>query len=280
LVCQFDQASQCFEKALSVSVAATSLWGISTTKSNWAFFAYWHQGNIRKAYEIGREAVAVAEESADIFSKSWAYLAYGCSCYGKGLLKDAIEYLSKGAEFCEKIDAFTTNSLTQWNLGDIHFENREYEDSAYSFRKALECAKSVSLYPCHRNTLRIALAMAEVMENDKRMDLELLREYANEIKTELNEGWASRYMAQILLNSDYDSMSEAETWINKAIEADKRNGMMFNLGKDYALYAELFKRNGDIPKAKENLNKAIEIYKECGADGWIKKTEEELAALS
>ncbi|TET66303.1 MAG: hypothetical protein E3J56_14640, partial [Candidatus Aminicenantes bacterium] len=280
LICQFDQASQCFEKALSMSVAANSLWAISSTKSNWAFFAYWHQGNIGKAYEIGREAVAVAEESADIFSKSWAYLAYGCSCHGKGLLKEASEYLSKGAECCEKIDAFSTNSLTQWSLGEIHFENREYEDSAYCFRKALEAAKSVSLYPCHRNTLRIALAMAEVMENDKRMDLELLREYANGIKTELNEGWASRYIAQILLNSDNDSISEAETWINKAIEADKRNCMMFNLGKDYALCAALFRRKGNQSKVKENLHKAIEILKECGADGWVKKYEEELATLS
>jgi hypothetical protein len=39
----------------------------------------------------------------------------------------------------------------------------------------------------------------------------------------------------------------------------------------YALYAELFKRKDDLSKARENLNKAIEILKECGADGWIKK---------
>jgi translation elongation factor EF-Ts len=32
--------------------------------------------------------------------------------------------------------------------------------------------------------------------------------------------------------------------------------------------------------AKENLNKAIEILKECGADGRVKKCEKELAALS
>lgn len=55
---------------------------------------------------------------------------------------------------------------------------------------------------------------------------------------------------------------------------------MFHLDKDYALYAELFKRKSDQSKAKENLNKAIEILKGCGADGWVEKYEEELAALS
>jgi hypothetical protein len=35
----------------------------------------------------------------------------------------------------------------------------------------------------------------------------------------------------------------------------------------------------DQSKAKEALNKAIEIFKKCGADGWVKKNEKELAAL-
>ena len=56
--------------------------------------------------------------------------------------------------------------------------------------------------------------------------------------------------------------------------------MMFLLGKDYALYAELFKRKGDKSRARKNLCKAIDILKECGADGWVEKTEKELAALS
>jgi hypothetical protein len=42
----------------------------------------------------------------------------------------------------------------------------------------------------------------------------------------------------------------------------------------------VFKRKGDQSKAKENLNKAIDILKECGADEWVEKTEKELAALS
>jgi hypothetical protein len=55
--------------------------------------------------------------------------------------------------------------------------------------------------------------------------------------------------------------------------------MMFLLGMDYALYAEFFKRKGDRLKAQENLGKAIDIFKECGADGWVEKAEKELAAL-
>ncbi len=52
-----------------------------------------------------------------------------------------------------------------------------------------------------------------------------------------------------------------------------------NLGMDYVLCAKLFKRKGDQSKAGKNLNKAIEVYKECGADGWVEKYESELLAL-
>ncbi len=58
-------------------------------------------------------------------------------------------------------------------------------------------------------------------------------------------------------------------------------GMMWwHLARYYAHYADLLTRKGDKSKAKENLTKAIEIFKECGADGWVKKYEEELASFA
>jgi predicted RNA polymerase sigma factor len=54
---------------------------------------------------------------------------------------------------------------------------------------------------------------------------------------------------------------------------------MWSLGADYALYAELFKRKGHPSEAKENFAKAIDIFKGCGADGWMEKYERELSVL-
>ena len=46
-------------------------------------------------------------------------------------------------------------------------------------------------------------------------------------------------------------LSEAKDWIKKAIEADERNGMMWHLARDYALYTELFKQKGDLQKPEK-----------------------------
>ena len=75
---------------------------------------------------------------------------------------------------------------------------------------------------------------------------------------------------------DGQDQSKAEHWIKRAIEFDENRGLRWNLAKDYAVYSDLFKKNGDSVKAKENLSKAIDIFKECGADGWVKKYEKEL----
>jgi Tfp pilus assembly protein PilF len=82
------------------------------------------------------------------------------------------------------------------------------------------------------------------------------------------------------LNSNEQHFSEAESLIKKAIEEDEKYDMRWHLARDYALYAEIFKQQADPKLAGENLNKTIEIFKECGADGWVEKYEKELASLS
>jgi tetratricopeptide (TPR) repeat protein len=118
------------------------------------------------------------------------------------------------------------------------------------------------------------------MNKEKDVNLDTLYTFAGPNKVKVTEGLVQRYIGEILLNIDDQHLSEAEHWIQKAIEADQNNRMMFHLGKDYALYADSFKRKGDRLKARDHLGKSIEILKECGADGWVEKYEKELAILS
>jgi hypothetical protein len=54
----------------------------------------------------------------------------------------------------------------------------------------------------------------------------------------------------------------------------------WNLARDQALYADWFKKRSDITKAKEQLTKAIDLFRECGAHGWVTKMEQKLASLA
>ena len=111
------------------------------------------------------------------------------------------------------------------------------------------------------------------------IDLKSMYALYDGIKLQSSKSVAQWCIVKILFILDDSFLSEAEDWIKRAIEFDKRNGMMFYLGADYVLYSELFKRKEDFTKLKENLTKATEIFKECGADGWVEKYEKELASL-
>jgi len=113
----------------------------------------------------------------------------------------------------------------------------------------------------------------KVLNKEKDVNLESLYAHFRNNKTRVVEGWIQRFIGEILLNIDDQHISEAEHWIKQAIEADQTNRMLLFLGNDYALYADFFKRKGNRSKAQENLGKAIEIFKECGADGWVEKAE-------
>jgi tetratricopeptide (TPR) repeat protein len=249
-------------------------------KSNLALFCHFYHGRIDLQFKTSNEGLRIAEESGDIYSKAMAYVAHGASCYGKGLLEEAEKYLLRGLEFCERINYPAWNGAAQFHLAETYFGMGDFQKSKEHYEKEFWVFENNRSFPSMANFGKVGLGRSKVMHKERDVDLESLYALFRDNKIKAFEGWFQSYIGEILLNIDDLHTSEAENWIQKAIEADQRNRTMFQLGKDYALYADLFKRKGDRPKARENLGKAIEILKECGADGWVEKYEKELAKLS
>jgi tetratricopeptide (TPR) repeat protein len=113
------------------------------------------------------------------------------------------------------------------------------------------------------------------LNNEIDFNLETLYDYVSAAKVKVYEGWIRRYISEILLNMAEERILEAEKWINKAITADNENGTQFELGRDYSVYSAILVRKGEEFQAQENLQRAMEIFRQCGADGWVKKYEEE-----
>jgi class 3 adenylate cyclase/tetratricopeptide (TPR) repeat protein len=279
LNCEFDKALTHLERGLEFDVAADNLWGMAVQKSTIALFVYGYKGKADLAYQTSHEALQLAEESGDALSKALAYASHGYSYFYMGLLDEAEEHLLKASDLCDRINYLSWGGITNFALGEVCFAREEYQKCQEYYNKAislLERGRYMSSWPSH---YKVALARAKVLNKEKDVDLESVYEIEAENKFKLYYGWTPRYIAEILLNIDDKHTSESEGWVKKAIEYDKRNGTMWELGKSHALYAELLKRKGDLAGAKEKLNKAIEIYRECGADGWLKKAQDDLAAM-
>jgi predicted ATPase/class 3 adenylate cyclase/ribosomal protein L40E len=276
--CEFSKTLHCFEKALEINMAAKSLWGISAAKT-WIAWFHHFLGKIDLQWQASKEALAIADESGDIWSKAHGYTIHGWSYYSKGYLEEAKKHLRKGASFSERSNLIFWGAFTHYYLGMAHFDIEEYEISQKYYEKAISLSRLTRMAPSWAKYWRMLLALAKLMNNEENININEIFEWYNDNKIKSVKGLMSNCISRILLNIGDQHISEAEDWIKKAIEVNKQNGIMWYLASDYALYSDLFKRKGDLPKAKENLNKAIEIFKECGAEGWVEKYEKELASL-
>jgi tetratricopeptide (TPR) repeat protein len=275
--CEYEKALYNIEKALEINIGAESQWGISIIKSNLSLFIYYFQGKVIKSYQTSSDAMQAANQSGDIFSKAMAYVCHGISCYGKGLFEKANKYLSEGCRFCEKINLVIFDAMAEFYLGEVHFEIKEFKKARKHYDKAIQLLEHNKIIPSWKNIFKMASVKTKLANKEKKVDFESLFKIVNENKVKIWDGWIRKCIAEIYLINNNDHIAEAEKWINKAIEVDKSNGVLINLGKNYALYAELLKLKGNLVYAKEILNKSIEIFNECGADGWVKIYEKELA---
>jgi tetratricopeptide (TPR) repeat protein len=277
--CEYEKASYHWGKALDINIAANSLWGIATIKSWTAGWVHNMQGEINLGFKESSEVLQIAEESGDICSKACGYTFHGHSCYCKGYLGEAEEYLVKGINFGERVNDPAVLSGIYFFLGEIYLNMGKPVQAREVLERAISLLEQYGIIPSLANLFRLALALAKILGGDVDIELEPLYHYQAANKMKFVEGYMGRYLSAILLNVDAKRLSEAEDLIKRAIEADTRNGTRFSLALDFAHYGELCKCKGDLTMARENLSKAIEIFKECGADGWVKKTEEALAAI-
>jgi class 3 adenylate cyclase/tetratricopeptide (TPR) repeat protein len=277
--CEYEKALHFIGKSLEITVAANNLWGISVLKSIISHWIYSFQGRIDLAYQISNEALQIAEDSGDIYSKAFAQSYHGYASYCKGFLDEAEGNLLKATDLFEKINYFFMVTQTQRFLGDAYFDMGKYQKSQNAYKKAVSLSEYLGVLPSYINFCKISLAKIKVMNNERGFDLESLYGYVRGNNLKMIEGCMIRRIGRIFVHIDDKHITDAKDWIKKAIEADKKNGTMWSLGRDYAVYAELLVRKGDQSKAEATLKKAIKILKECGADGWVEKYEKELAEL-
>lgn len=280
LDCDFERARSSLQRAVDINVAANNLWGIASMKAQLAYFCYFWAGSINSLVELSSEALKIAEESGDPISRGISHTTYGVTCLVKGHLEDAKCHILEGTNLCGRVGMYGWEANGYQSLAETYFQMKDYHESRESCDQAIRILEADQISPSSVRLAQLGMTRCGVMLGESVANLESLRAIPGRCQVKVFEGWTSRFLGEIFLNLGGSHVTEAEHWIRKAIEADKRNGMRFHLGLDYALYGDFFSRHRERAQAQENLGKAIEILKECGADGWIEKCEKEMAKLT
>jgi tetratricopeptide (TPR) repeat protein len=274
---EFEKALSCYEKALEITITTNVPWGVVAQKAQTVILVYFRQGNVQLAHQTSREALRIADEGGDMFSRSYAYTAHGCSYLLKGFLDKAEEHFLKAVDFQQKGSQLAYAAFTNFFLAETYLSQGEYEQSQKHCERAISWWQQCRTNPSYIIMNKIIIVYAKVMNKEKDINLNEVFKWYEDIKSKWVEGLISNCIGAILLNIDEQHIFEAENWIIKAIQTNEKYGMMWNLGQDYALYSDLYKRKGEPSKAREKLNKAIEIFEACGADGWVERCDNALS---
>jgi class 3 adenylate cyclase/tetratricopeptide (TPR) repeat protein len=278
--CEFDRSLHHLDKGLKINTMTNVLWGISAHKSCIARTVYLWQGKVNVGYPMSCEGLQTAVESGDSYSMVEAHISMGWAYLERRQLNDAEKHLTEACDICDRLQFILLHCGAECCLGETYFWMEKYSKSKIHFASAARVLNSNSIFPSLARLCLVAMARAKVMNNEKITDLDLLIAYTHKNRPKLLKGKIRRHIAEILLYLDDSHMGEVEKWIYEAIEADRQNGLLFDLAMDLAVAGELYKRRGERSKAKKIVSEAMNIFKECGADGWVEKYEGELAELS
>ena len=274
----FKDAHKRLQRCLDFSLLAKHPMGIAYSKG--AISAcFLVEGKVNPAYEFAQEAMTLAQETGDAFIKGMAYSVYGAACYEKGLFDEAKTHLLEWDFSYEKVTPLSWIVLGYGFLGLMHIDLSEYDDAVNCYKKIINIMETFSFLPSISKYFQSCLMKAKVLRHDQDVGLSDLFACYENYKISRCKSETARNIGDILINIDDEHLSDAAVWFQKAIEEDTRSGSKRQLAQDHTLNADWFKRAGDISGAKAQLSKAIKIFTECGADGWVRKYEKELAKL-
>ncbi len=277
-LCQFEKSAEYFRRSYEINLAAGSLWGGSAVLSTLAVGCLLPQGKIEEGFRTTEQAIELAEKSGDVFSRGTSYVGHGISNFYKGYLQEAEVQMQKGFQFGNHIP-FYWYGLAQGILGCVYFAMGEMKKSKRSLAEAISTFGDHGLQPSLATFFKAALMNVKIANQEMDIDLGFLTSIPPTYGFSLS-GLFFQFIGDIYLQMGAEHLTEAERWYRKGIEENEEKGTKPWLGHSLAAYARLMHRQGDRAKARENLGKAIEIMKQCGADGWVAKYEKELASIS
>jgi class 3 adenylate cyclase/tetratricopeptide (TPR) repeat protein len=245
----------------------------------WAFsavsFAHTCLGRWDEAVREGQEALRIAEEYSDNSAISFAALVISAVYTSKGDLARGREYaelsIHKAPTPADKIWPLGWLAISLIKAGELHRGIEILSDVLPKYRAV-----------CYRmGELDSLLWLGEgyylAGEYDKaKKTLEELLDLAERCRMKFYHAGAHSLLGEIALKTN---PAQAARHFEKSIATYQEIKAENELAKAYAGLGKFHKQEGDIPKAKEYLTNALEIFERLGTLIEPDKVREELAGL-
>ncbi|MFC1877072.1 AAA family ATPase [Thermodesulfobacteriota bacterium] len=275
--CEFKKSNELYRKILELSESGKHLSGICAVKLTRAALNYNFQGKINDSYIDCKDSLSMSIELEDTHIIGMAYSCYGTGCFFKGFFKDAEKHLLEAVSLCERTNHFLWGAWASFWLGEIYYLYNDFEKSCFYFNNQIQLLKKSDMVPQWINLAKVSIAKAQSKSGIKNINMDTMNGFAATNQAKSLDSMLAHNLAEIYMN--IGNIQEAEKWIVESKKINKENKMIFHLGQNFAIHAEICKQMDDKNRAKKHLLEARKRYKECGADGWKDQIEKELSLI-
>jgi class 3 adenylate cyclase/tetratricopeptide (TPR) repeat protein len=262
--------------------------------------AYWHRGDSKKALEVGKALLDYGQKYSNVRSLVYGKFVTGWGHFTAGDLSLAIECFQSAVQVSADpyFSQFPRLGLIYSYVASGRFEEAEEPlQEVLTFSEKFDVGVLKTPAQALQGLLLIAKGhlsqgiekfqeVQDIWLRNERKCLYAASEYMmGGVYLKLSQGGGKLVLPMIIKNISFllktipVAKRKAEEHFNRAIEVAKEIGAKCTMGMAYLDLGLLYKMNGKIEQAKECLSKAIQIFEQCEAEGFLKQAKEALDSI-
>ncbi len=266
---QLDKALNFYRRSLVIKEKIGDKRGIADTRNNIGQI-YRSKGEMEEALKFYRVSKRIYEEIGDKQGVSTSLNNMGKVFLAKNDVESALKLYRSGLEIREKSENRLGVAQSLNSIGEAFYHNKELDEALNFYERCLNICSEIGDV-----SLKV-LTLCGLSETHLKLDgIEKSYDYAERaIDMGGEEGITRRTLGMVYREMDEWDKAEKELEMAKDIldeVGDKRE-----LARLYYEYALLLEKIGKVEKAKEYLNRALDIYEKMGMNLWVEKCKSTL----
>ncbi|UCE37635.1 MAG: tetratricopeptide repeat protein [Thermoplasmata archaeon] len=270
-----DRALEYFNKSLMIREKIGDQKGIARIFNGFGIL-HADKGEYDNALKEFEKSLEIKKKIGDIREIAKSFNNIGLMYNLTGDLDRALGYFERGLKMLKKIGDLRLIGVTLNSIGEMHLIKEQYDEAIKNYEKSMEiCDKNQIRRPATYNYCGLAEAYYKKGNLKKAFHFcNMAYDSSKEIGVMENVAHSKRIYGMIY--------REQKKW-EESIENFEDSIRIFNdikmergLGKLYYEYGLMWKTKGDSEKAKEHLNKALNIYMKLKLEKHAEKVRKEL----
>ncbi|UCE37063.1 MAG: tetratricopeptide repeat protein [Thermoplasmata archaeon] len=275
---KWELATQNFEKSLSISNKLDDKFGIADAHRGLGYI-HWRLGEYDDAIAHYNECIQFSMEIGDMHTIALSFIELGNVYIETGDIEKAIEYYNKSLKNLEPIGDYGEMARAYNNLGDSYLKSGSYDKAIEYFEKCEEMGRKIG----RKDVVGWSLfnsgeAWALKGEADKALEC---AEKSMAILGTVGDKLGIQACQKIFgmgygLRGEWDKSIES---FNTCVEMGKETNVPYIQGEVHYHFGRMYKEKGDMDKAREQFQHALEIFTGLENEEFVARVKKELDGL-